>query len=78
MNFERAKVSAEIAGIKLRSRLLLTVQLVGIAAVLLGAFNFLVAGEGSALLPAYRTVVEKPAFADVGLMGAGAALAWFV
>jgi hypothetical protein len=86
MNWERLKISAQTTGIRLRARARLLTQLVGIAAVLLGAFNMLVvpAVGVEPVATAYRGLAGVAAVgdrgvvvvADVGLMAAGAVVSW--
>lgn len=84
--WERLKVSAEAYAIRGRGLGRTAVQLLGIGAVLLGAYNFLLEPfvVASVILPIYREVflgalaVEATMLADIALMVVGAILAWFV
>jgi len=86
MDRERARVTAEAYGIRGRGWLRTLVRLVGIAAVLVGACNFLLAPflVTPPLFVAYRSllgsvfVLPTAFFADIGLMVVGAVVAWIV
>lgn len=85
MDRERARITAEAYGIRSRGWLRAVLQVVGVAAVLVGAYNFLVAPYvvTGAVAPAYRdlaaTVIAVPSqmLADILLMVIGAIVAWF-
>lgn len=84
--WERLKVSAEAYAIRGRGLSRTAVQLLGIGAVLLGAYNFLLEPfvVASVVLPIYREVilgvlaVEATMLADIALMVVGAILGWVV
>jgi hypothetical protein len=86
MDRDRARVTAEAYGIRGRGWLRSGIRLLGIVAVLLGAYNlllapFLVTPE---LVTVYRDVaaslfvLPSPILADIALMAVGAVVAWFV
>lgn len=83
---EKLKITVETTAIRTRGWIRFSLAVVGVAAVLLAAFNMLLApasGE-AAILAGYRSYFEAVAvsdggvihLADVGLMGLGAILAW--
>jgi hypothetical protein len=84
--WERLKVSAEAYAIRGRGLGRTAVQLLGIGAVVLGAYNFLLEPfvVASVILPVYREVilgvlaVEATMLADIALMVVGAILAWII
>lgn len=84
--WERLKVSAEAYAIRGRGLSRTAVQLVGIAAVVIGAYNFLLAPAvvTGPVATIYRDVAgqfvrgQSAVLADIGLMAVGAVVAWFV
>lgn len=86
MDWERARVSLEAYGIRSRGWIRHIIRLVGIAAVIIGAYNFLLAPflSAGALFTAYRDILgplftsSSPILPDVALMIGGAVVGWFV
>jgi len=86
MDRKRVRLSAEAYTIRGRGWVRLAVQLVGAAAMLIGAFNLLFADYvvWDAVLTVYRDVLgsvityREDVLADIALMVVGAVLAWFV
>jgi hypothetical protein len=88
MNWERAKITATTTAVRARAKLRLLVQLVGLVAIALGAWNMLVVPSAGVepLWTGYRAVAGVAAvgdqaivaIADVGLMAAGAVVAWLL
>lgn len=86
MDRERMAVAAESYGIRARSLMRTAIQLLGVAAVLVGAFNYLLApvAEAGAIITIYRTAafdhlaVPSAMLADIALMVVGAIVAWIV
>lgn len=86
MDWERARVSIEAYGIRSRGWIRHIVRLVAIGAVIIGAYNFLLAPFLSAgpLLTAYRDILgplftsSSPLLPDVALMVVGAVVGWLV
>jgi len=86
MNWERAKITATTTAVRARAKLRVLVQLVGLAAIALGAWNMLVVPSAGVepVAAGYRSVAGVAAvgdqaivaIADVGLMAAGAMVAW--
>jgi hypothetical protein len=86
MDRERMAVTAESYGIRGRSLMRTAIQLLGVAAVLVGAFNYLLAPvvEAQAIITIYRTAAfdylafPSSMLADIALMVVGAIVAWSV
>lgn len=91
MDTERWRVNAETAAIRGRTLVRSVVQVAGVVAVLLGAYNLLLyPSVGETLWVGYRSVLPMVtaagssdgggiiAVSDVILMAVGAVLAWFV
>jgi hypothetical protein len=86
MDRERIAVTAESYGIRSRGFLRTAVQVIGIVAVLVGAYNYLLAPivATGPVATVYREVafgqlaVASPMLADIALMAAGAIVAWIV
>ena len=86
MDRERLRTTAEVSAIRGRGWIRTILQLLGIAAVLVGAFNLILAQYvvTEAIFTGYRTVFagvftfQEATFADLVLLVAGAILAWVV
>jgi len=86
MDWQRIRVSMEAYGIRGKSWIRFIIRLLGIGAVLLGAYNFLVAPflVTPEFFTAYRGISEvvlvapSPFLSDIGLMVLGAVVAWFI
>jgi len=85
MDWERTRTQAGITAVRMRARVRLAISLCGIALVLIGANNLLLAPTTSlpAVIEARQLMaalgVNSAAFlADIFLMAIGAVVAWFV
>lgn len=86
MDRERLRTTAEVSAIRGRGWLRTLLQLLGIAAVLVGAFNLILADfvVTDAIFTSYRGLLagaftfQEATFADLALLVAGAILAWVV
>jgi hypothetical protein len=86
MDFERVKLNAEIYGTRAKAKLRLVLQIAGIALVILGAYNLLIApAMQTELWAPYRmfgsvySSKEEVGFyiGDFVAMAAGAAVVWW-
>jgi hypothetical protein len=85
MDWERARITADVYTLKLKAKLRFLLQFLGIGALLLAAFNMLIApATAYAAFAPYRTQTlvgggESGAvffLADVALMAIGAIVVW--
>jgi len=84
MDWEQVRTQAEIRGIRIRGHARFAVSIVGVALVLIGASNLLIAPLGQVptvtvvrQLVADIGLITRPMYlADVVAIGVGAVLAW--
>jgi len=82
---QRVKTTAVPWAVKARSLVRTTLQLAGIALVLVAVYNIMLAGDSSSMILIYPTVdvvaIQEDYFVRLGdilAMGVGAVLAWFL
>lgn len=85
MNRESAKIRAETGYIRIRTLARTVLQVTGVALVLLGAYNYWLAGVQPGFAPYYPLwdllldgTLAHRAFSHIAAMGVGACMAWFL